>query len=225
MARPPVPFEDAKFTPSVCITTRVLVNVNMAASLGSDYLTDEGLQQNVVMLNGMNYLVQTARGVVVKTSLPMHQEGGGMWSDSSDSSVDSSTPQAPQQPPQVNATGPQPVIERAYWLRRTIRAAIYGKVRFGIVLRKLNPPVRLLLPGASSPSDFISVEWEATAERAAVKEMSWDQIQTEKQRLAEDPVKVRSYQEYSRFGAVSLSFKLLILSCNLFMFSFFLLAP
>ena len=194
VARPPVPFEEAKFIPCVCITTRVLVNVNMVAGLGNDYLTDEGLQQNLVALNGTNYLVQTARGVIVKTPTPMQQGGGGIWSDSSDSSVDTSqsaqneTHQLPQHPSAPQADRMQPLVERAYWLRRTIRAAIYGKVRFGIVLQKLNPPVQLLLPGAS-PTGFVNIEWEATAETVAVKEMSWGQIQTEGHRLAEDPVK------------------------------------
>jgi hypothetical protein len=47
------------------------------------------------------------------------------------------------------------------------------------------------LPGASSPTDVVNVEWEAITELVAVKEMSWDQIQTQGHRLAEDPVKVR----------------------------------
>lgn len=202
VARPPIPFEEAKFIPCARITTRVLVNMNnaLATGLGNDYLTDAGLQQNFVTLHGMNYLVQTASGVLVKTPSAMQQgQGGSNWSDSSDTSVDSSegvqTNPAPQAPAEVVADH---AIERAYWLRRTLRTAIYGKVRFGIVLQRLSPPVQLILPrvGATSPSDYVSVavDWEAVAETVAVKEMNWDQIQTQRHKLAEDPVKVRSCQ-------------------------------
>jgi hypothetical protein len=197
VARPPIPFDEPKFIPCACITTRILVNINhaLAAGLESDVLAD-GLQQHVVVLQGMNYLVQTARGVLVKTPNPaLMQQGQGWvdWSDSSDFSVESgkqdedaaTLPQAA-----VGISEGQPV-ERAYWLRRTLRSAIYGKVRFGIVLHKLSPPVQILLPGASSPTDVVNVEWEAITELVAVKEMSWDQIQTQGHRLAEDPVKVR----------------------------------
>lgn len=205
VARPPIPFEEAKFISCACITTRILVNMNnaLATGLGNDYLTDAGLQQNFVTLHGMNYLVQTARGVLIKTPSPMQQgQGGSNWSYSSDSSVDSSqganeTNTAPQASAEVIADGLQS-IERAYWLRRTLRTAIYGKVRFGIVLQRINPPVQLILPrvGATSPTDFVSVyvDWEAIAETVAIKEMNWDQIQTQRQKLAEDPVKVRSVQ-------------------------------
>ena len=84
-------------------------------------------------------------------------------------------------------------IERAYWLRGTLRQAIYGHVRYGIILHKLNPPIRILLP---STGEYTTVEWEATNESVAVKEMSWEHIKYQRSRLVEDPVKEVAAMQY-----------------------------
>lgn len=200
LARPPVPFEEAKFTPCACITTRILVDVNtsFAAGLQNDIVADAGLPQHLVTMYGMTYLVQTARGVLVKTSgstlmQPGQSGAGADWSDSSDedSEINGDKKQGDHTDaaPQANGVQTQCVHEeRAYWLRRTLRSAIYGSVRFGVVLQKLSPPFRVLLPGGSSPQT-VDVEWLATTEGVAIKEMSWDQIQTHRLRLVEDPIK------------------------------------
>ena len=35
--------------------------------------------------------------------------------------------------------------ERAYWLRSELHGAIYGRVRRGTVLRRLDPPLRIVI--------------------------------------------------------------------------------
>eukprot|EP00804_Cyclotella_cryptica_P002083 CCRYP_006503-RA/>CCRYP_006503-RA protein AED:0.11 eAED:0.11 QI:231/0.83/0.71/1/0.83/0.71/7/34/1041 len=194
VAQPPIPFGEAKFVPCACITTRILISVdNVLAGVGldDDVLTDAG-SKHIVAVGGVNYLVQTAKGVLVRTPTPtltQYGQNGAAWSDSSDSSVDGDE-QGDGAMPQSHGADEGPQLgERAYWLRRTLRAAIYGQVRYGVTLRKLCPPVQLLLPGISSPAELATVEWEATPEGVAVKEMSWDHIHSQRHRLAEDPIK------------------------------------
>jgi len=194
VARQPISFEEAKYIPCVCITTRILINVNSALAAGlSNDVTESVSQSHLVAMNGINYLVQTAKGVLVKTPNPtvVHQ-GGANWSDSDEDSRNGEENGA--RTPRATGGGSnaydglQP-IATAYWLRRILRAAIYGKVRFGIVLRKIDPPLQLLLPDASSPTEVVHVEWEATTDTVAVKELMWSQIHTQGVNLAEDPVK------------------------------------
>ena len=52
--------------------------------------------------------------------------------------------------------------DHAFWLQRTIRGAIYGTVRAGIILRRLKPPM-------NTPNGEI-IEWEVTDQFCAVKE-------------------------------------------------------
>ena len=72
--------------------------------------------------------------------------------------------------------------ERAYWMQRTLREAIYGRVLFGIVLKK----------------NAATGVWRVTEEQCAIKEMSWQHIRKERGRLAEDPIKEVSAMEYIR---------------------------
>ena len=76
--------------------------------------------------------------------------------------------------------------QRAYLLQRTLREAIYGQVRYGIVLKRRQLPPNY---DASNPGQQPMAEWEVTNERCAVKEMSWQHIRKERHRLAEDPIK------------------------------------
>lgn len=207
MAQPPIPFGEAKFVPCACITTRVLISVdNVLAGVGlDDDVLTEGGSKHIVVVGGVNYLVQTARGVLIRTPTPTltHQgQNGVTWSDSSDSSVDCGEEGNGEMPQSLGADGISQPVERAYWLRRTLRAAIYGQVRYGIALRKLCPPVQLLLPGISSPAELATVEWEASHEGVAVKEMSWDHIHSQRHRLAEDPIKVFSSLVFSIHASV-----------------------
>lgn len=75
------------------------------------------------------------------------------------------------------------VVQHAYWIQRTIREAIYGRVLFAVVLRRR--------PGATDGAD-----WEVTSDHCAVKEMSWEHIRREGNRLAEDPIKEVSAMQF-----------------------------
>jgi serine/threonine protein kinase len=65
----------------------------------------------------------------------------------------------------------------AYWIQRTIREAIYGRVVLAVILRKRRP------------NETSSAAWEITNMHAAVKELSWHHIRRERHNLAEDPIK------------------------------------
>lgn len=76
-----------------------------------------------------------------------------------------------------------PLVQNAYWIQRTIREAIYGRVLFAVVLKR-----------RMHAAD--GAEWEVTSEHCAVKEMSWQHIRRERDRLAEDPIKEVSAMQF-----------------------------
>lgn len=89
-------------------------------------------------------------------------------------------------------------IKHAYWIQRTIREAIYGRVLFAVILKR-RPRNLVQLDGA---------EWEVTPDHCAVKEMSWQHIRRERDRLTEDPIKeVSSMQYLSRWWRQMSQFK------------------
>lgn len=75
------------------------------------------------------------------------------------------------------------LVQNAYWIQRTIREAIYGRVLFAVVLKRRH-------------STIDGAEWEVTSEHCAVKEMAWAHIRKERDRLAEDPIKEVSAMQY-----------------------------
>lgn len=75
----------------------------------------------------------------------------------------------------------------AYWVQRTVREAIYGRVMLAIVLRRRN---------VQTDSANDNAEWEVTTQHCAVKEMSWQHIRRERDRLAEDPIKEVSAMQF-----------------------------
>ena len=70
--------------------------------------------------------------------------------------------------------------QRAYWMQRTIREAIYGRVMYAVVLKKRKR----------------GADWEVTTEQCAIKEMSWQHIKKERDLLAEDPIKEVSAMQF-----------------------------
>mmetsp|Transcript_15115 Transcript_15115/g.17386 ORF Transcript_15115/g.17386 Transcript_15115/m.17386 type:complete len:419 (-) Transcript_15115:373-1629(-) len=66
--------------------------------------------------------------------------------------------------------------QKAYWLQRTLRKAIYGKVRYGLVLRR------------TDVSDGNNCDWTVTGEECAVKEMDWNTIKENQNNFIEDPI-------------------------------------
>ncbi|KAL7546407.1 hypothetical protein ACHAWF_009742 [Thalassiosira exigua] len=214
-ARPPDPFDPADSTPCACITTRILSrSLDAASRLPSDaqHVVVGGRACTVCTAKGV--LVRTPTPDVLQAG-----GAGGWSDSSDDSSSFSSmddgsdagaaaaavvvparpaqnpqsqngvvpvVPQAPAQAVAMSAGGSGGLVERAYWLRRTLRAAIYGQVRYGVVLHKIVPPVQVLLPASS---EWVSVEWQETDDAVAIKEMAWEHIRVQRERLAEDPIK------------------------------------
>ena len=91
--------------------------------------------------------------------------------------------------------------QRAYWLQSQISTAIHGQVRAGTVLRKLEEPLEVKLPSSSMDEfdeEWTTIEWEASNEHVAVKQMDWDHILNEGQELAEDPIKEVACLEYMK---------------------------
>ena len=219
VARPPPDFDPAQFIPCACLTVRVLMRVNGDDGSNTDHpfdndgdhhqQTTDNLLTSVV--DGQTYSIMTAKGVLVRT---LQGENGSnntsgnnnnnnmnMYSDSSDdesSSDDDDDMMDDNHNEQTSHHNNHNLnnnngnnnnnnrIERAYWLRGTLRQAIYGHVRYGIILHKLDPPIRIMLP---SSGEWTTVEWEATNESVAVKEMSWEHIRHQRSRLVEDPIK------------------------------------
>jgi len=112
-------------------------------------------------------------------------------------------PHANEPMPGVRAAPPRAEPpKRAYWLQRTLREAIYGRVKYAVVLRR-RAESAIPLSQAMSPDGGGGVptaEWEVTDEKCAVKEMSWNHIRRERSRLAEDPIKeVSAMQHLSRY--------------------------
>ena len=143
--------------------------------------------------------VATVQNVLVRTGVPPGGGGGGnvdddfsdMSSTSSDSS-DDSMKLATEEPSNNRGGGgggggdDDGSIQNAYWIQRTIREAIYGRVLFAVVLQRR--------PRALAAAD--GAEWEVTSEHCAVKEMSWQHIRKERDRLAEDPIKEVSCMQH-----------------------------
>mmetsp|Transcript_3201 Transcript_3201/g.4805 ORF Transcript_3201/g.4805 Transcript_3201/m.4805 type:complete len:201 (+) Transcript_3201:33-635(+) len=82
-------------------------------------------------------------------------------------------------PPPVPAI----ILRQAYWLQRTLRTAIYGRVRFAVVLRERRRP-----PGFIPNPEIPWADWEVTNEKVAVKEMEWQLVRQNRNRLAENPI-------------------------------------
>lgn len=204
VARPPVPFDDPIFHPCACITTRVLIQCDSSEALYQGVGVEDAQH---VMVAGRHYIIKTAKGVLVRTDTP--EWSGSSSSDDEDDDDQRSNKHdghatiamSAAQPQLTSATATEQqahlnnvsTTERAYWLQRSLRIAIYGCVRYGIVLHKLNPPIPVLLPNTS---EWVTVEWKETRECVAIKEMNWDQIRRLRNQLAEDPIKEMAAMQY-----------------------------
>mmetsp|Transcript_14507 Transcript_14507/g.35082 ORF Transcript_14507/g.35082 Transcript_14507/m.35082 type:complete len:469 (-) Transcript_14507:327-1733(-) len=162
LSHDPIPFPDAQQISCARITTRVF--------------------------NPAHSTVTTVQNVLVRTGArPLGEDASVSSNMSSDSSSSDESMKLEDQPIRHNATIS---VQNAYWLQRTIREAIYGRVLLAVVLKR-RPPELSAADGA---------EWEVTADHCAVKEMSWQHIRREKDRLAEDPIKeVSSMQHLKLF--------------------------
>lgn len=125
--------------------------------------------------------ITTVQNVLVKTLLPTRMSSSKMEEDSSSSSTSSDDDSDEEQHVMMDdsnddTTNNNTTLERAYWMQRTVREAIYGRVLYAIVLKK-----------RKHAQD--QAEWEVTLENCAIKEMAWHHIRQERDRLAEDPIK------------------------------------
>lgn len=131
-----------------------------------------------------NDTITTVEDVLVRTMMPKRNSTVDMEdssSSSSSSSDDESFMTDDEGGPQPSPSNDEGGVQRAYWMQRSIREAIYGRVLFAVVLKKQR--VR-------------EAEWVVTTEKCAVKEMSWQHIRKERDRLAEDPIKEVSAMQY-----------------------------
>jgi hypothetical protein len=135
--------------------------------------------------------VATVQNVLVRTVIQPHGGGNDNDSFSSNMSSSSSSSDASMKVEEPSHTGisikvAAGSIQNAYWVQRTIRDAIYGRVLLAVVLKRR--------PQALAAAD--GAEWEVTTDHCAVKEMSWQHIRRERDRLAEDPIKEVSSMQY-----------------------------
>jgi len=160
----PLSFPAAEPIPCARITTRVFhPNRNQVATV-------------------QNVLVQTAPmpGTNQNNASSLDDDSFSSVMSSSSSSGDSMKLEDDSSPSNSTAL---PVVQNAYWIQRTIREAIYGRVFFAVVLKR-------------RPLATDGAEWEVTSDHCAVKEMSWQHIRRERDRLAEDPIKEVSAMQY-----------------------------
>lgn len=165
LSHAPIQFPAANPTPCARITTRVFhPNQNLVATV-----------QNVLVRTG----IQPLRTGNDNDSISSNESSS---SSSSDESMKIEDP-AHSGMAMKEASGP---TQNAYWVQRTVREAIYGRVLLAIVLKRR--------PQSVAASD--GAEWEVTTEHCAVKEMAWQHIRRERDRLAEDPIKEVSSMQY-----------------------------
>lgn len=124
--------------------------------------------------------IATVQNVIVRTVIRQNsrRKRRGSQSSGSGSSSDgfiSSSSSEEDENMQDDSLAADSQDERAYWVQRTVREAIYGRVLMAIVLRRRY---------AGDNAD-----WESTNERCAIKEMGWQHIRRDRDRLAEDPIK------------------------------------
>lgn len=164
-AQNPTPFPTAQPLACASLTTRVWVQQTQQITTVSNVLVRVGgaLSQNTVDED--------------ENDLDL-DDASSSSSDASMMAGDTTT---------SNNYSTQALPDRAYWIQRTLREAIYGKVMLAIVLERADDSVRQK-----------GVEWRTTTQFCAVKEMSWGHIRKERDRLAEDPVKEVASMQYLR---------------------------
>ena len=182
-ASAPLEFPPANPIPCARITTRVFHPTrNQVATV-----------QNV-LVRTMNTLTMGGNRMGNHENDDVDSMSSNMSSSSSSSSDDDSMnlddddddEGASRLPQQLQKENDANEIKHAYWIQRTIREAIYGRVLLAVILKRRSRSLALA-DGA---------EWEVTPDHCAVKEMSWQHIRRERDRLAEDPIKEVSSMEY-----------------------------
>jgi serine/threonine protein kinase len=180
----PLPFPDAQPTPCARITARILMEDQVTTQMVENVLVKISLKQSSSNGN-KNYHDGSS-----SSSSSSDDDSDDDDDDDDDDYEGSSRMQVDggkrdryllhrlkgSREQQQEAEQP---YEDAYWLQRTIREAIYGRVLIAWALRRLT-----------------STLWALTDEIIAVKEMSWHHIRKERFRLAEDPVQEVSAMQF-----------------------------
>lgn len=161
---PPVDFPPAQPVPCARITTRVY---------------HPSRQQVATVPNVLVRVGQPRARREATTSNADDDEDDAMSSSSSSSSEFEDEEMDAEEKVEVGSD------DKAYWIQRTIRDAIYGRVALAVVLRR-----------RQAVTEASGAEWEVTQQHCAVKEMSWQHIRRERDRLAEDPIKEVSAMQF-----------------------------
>lgn len=181
-ARAPPAFPTADIDPCARITTRVYNPARNAVATVRDVLV-----RTMLPPRRLSRMVAAAAAAAASA-----ETKGAVDDNDDDDSFDSSSDEDDDSMEDADEGGgndaPAGVAsdepQRAYWLQRTLRDAIYGRVKYAVVLRR-----KRVVLDAESGTTTVVADWEVTDEKCAIKEMSWQHIRRERDRLAEDPVK------------------------------------
>lgn len=174
MSKHPIPFPDAEYIPSTILYNNVkcLIPCNdymareIMSSANHQHLGNEEQSLQYVTLNNVDYLIHTLDEVII--------------------------PQDDNHDHHSNNNGGG----RAYWLQSKLHNAIYGQVRYGTMLTKLDSPIQVMV---TSPEEeyWITIDYKTSSEQpVAIKEMNWEHIKSQRDVLAEDPIKEVSALQY-----------------------------
>lgn len=162
--RPPLDFPSAQPIPCARLKTRIIHN--------SQSIMAEPVLVRTVSRRRQSVLQHIAHDA---DDASMASSSSSSSGSSSNSSMDDGPPSTHPQAQQQQTT----TSDCAYWIQRTVREAIYGRVLFAVVLKK-----------------GINGVWESTNQHCAIKELSWQHIRRERDRLAEDPIKEVSAMQH-----------------------------
>ena len=185
MSQHPIPFPDAEYIPSTILYNNVkcLIPCNdyMAREIMSSTnnhqhsrsLEHHEEQLQYVTLNNVDYLIHTLDEVIIpQDDNHDHHHGGG----------------------------------RAYWLQSKLHNAIYGQVRYGTMLTKLDSPIQVMVTSPSHQHHhqhegeeeyWITINYKTSSNQpVAIKEMNWEHIKSQRDVLADDPIKEVSALQY-----------------------------
>jgi len=187
ISKHPIPFPDAEYIPSTILYNNVkcLIPCNdymareIMSSTGSNH-KHGGEEQSLqyVTINNVDYLIHTLDEVIIPQDNDLHDHD------------------------QQGNHG------RAYWLQSKLHNAIYGQVRYGTMLTKLDSPIQVMVTSPSSPSYhqhheeeeeeyWITINYKTSSNQpVAIKEMNWEHIKSQRDVLAEDPIKEVSALQY-----------------------------
>eukprot|EP00529_Nitzschia_sp_RCC80_P024886 CAMPEP_0113480400 /NCGR_PEP_ID=MMETSP0014_2-20120614/21855_1 /TAXON_ID=2857 /ORGANISM="Nitzschia sp." /LENGTH=542 /DNA_ID=CAMNT_0000373827 /DNA_START=482 /DNA_END=2107 /DNA_ORIENTATION=- /assembly_acc=CAM_ASM_000159 len=177
-------------SPGVVSTTPMSMNnqsmmmTTTTASTGNINNNDNANSNGAAMQNGSGSFHTSSSSGMSSSSSSSSDDDSMNLDDGVERGGDSGGNNPSSSPPATQFQLPQ----HAYWMQRTIREAIYGRVLFAVILRR------------RSEKDIAAdgCEWEVTGDQCAVKEMSWQHIRRERERLAEDPIKEVACMQYIR---------------------------